>query len=401
MKYQFSDRVVMVDGATNSCIYDLRSQYAKIYGLDKAASKFVRMLTTNDDIAVCEECKPLFSYLIENSLLTQTRNNSSIEKTLYSKQISREAWIEVTEKCQLKCSYCYGSFGAKKQNTLNLEHLETVVEQLRANEFSVFRIIGGEPLLYKDIVKALIKKLSSIEDSRIELFTNGLLVTEDFLVFCRASKVKLVIGIYGANETECFNVTGSRKVLEKQKKIIDLVRASGITYRLSITRSEMNSSASREDLANIYRFPVKLLREDKVKQVGRAENNIVFVDKKAKLIRKEYFSRKFPSSFILENMHSGHSCYKNKICITPSLDIHPCIMERSIVYGNLLQKPLDEILKLGEPYISASKDTIDICKDCEYRYACFDCRVNRLPGGGFFTKPSNCGYNPHTGIWVE
>jgi radical SAM protein with 4Fe4S-binding SPASM domain len=100
-------------------------------------------------------------------------------------------------------------------------------------------------------------------------------------------------------------------------------------------------------------------------------------------------------------MNSGHSCFKNKICVTSTYDVYPCIMERSFTYGNILEKPLSEILKNGKPFMSASKDAINTCKDCEYRYACFDCRVIRESGDGFFAKPSNCGYNPHTGIWVD
>jgi SPASM domain peptide maturase of grasp-with-spasm system len=45
---------------------------------------------------------------------------------------------------------------------------------------------------------------------------------------------------------------------------------------------------------------------------------------------------------------------------------------------------------------SINKDQIAICKDCEFRYVCTDCR-------GFlddpFAKPYKCGYNPYTTTW--
>jgi SPASM domain peptide maturase of grasp-with-spasm system len=44
-----------------------------------------------------------------------------------------------------------------------------------------------------------------------------------------------------------------------------------------------------------------------------------------------------------------------------------------------------------------NKDEISICKDCEYRYVCTDCRafVNDIKSD----KPFKCDYNPYTGVW--
>ena len=171
--------------------------------------------------------------------------------------------------------------------------------------------------------------------------------------------------------------------------------------RLSITRTEKNRSATKEDLARIYNFPTELIREDQVKDVGRATNTKTPQNSQQKFIQKKTFSHKFKSSFIKQNISGGHSCYRDKICITSSLDVHPCVMERSVVYGNLRHTSLIDLLRSGSKYMKASKDFIDTCNACEYRYACFDCRVQRELPGVFFSKSSNCGYNPHTGTWVE
>lgn len=401
MKYRLNDGVVVAYGATNSCIYDLRETTAKIYTLDKKASNFLLQLTTQVNVNISDDGKLLISKLIDNSLVIQTDSDFTTRQFLNLEKNKRSVWIELTEKCQLKCIYCYGSFDSKKNNTLSIDKLDLLIAQLIENDFRIIKIIGGEPLLYKVLVQSLVEKLSIVKDVYIELYTNGLLITEEFLSFCFTHKVKLAIGIFGANETECKNVTGIDAVFLKQKNIIELVKKSGVDYRFSITRTEMNDSVSKNELANIYMFPVSLLRQDQVKNVGRAISRSHIETIETKQIKQKYFSGKFASSFIYANIVGGHSCFKNKICITATLDVYPCIMERSIVYGNILENPLSEILKVGEPYISASKDTVDTCKYCEYRYACFDCRVNRQSASRFFSKPSNCGYNPHTGIWVD
>lgn len=399
--YVFNKGISIAYGTTGSCIYDLRNPIAKIYRLDKEATELVRSITTKDNFIASENDKTFLSSLIDKSLLAETHGNLSPDENIEGAKTSLVAWIEVTENCQLSCSYCYGSFGAKKKKTLSAEDIDILIAQLKENGFTIFRLIGGEPLLHKDIVKSLILKLSSINSSKIELYTNGLLLTEEFLCFCKEYNVKLAIGIFGANDTECATITGAKNVFNKHLDIINLVRTSGVAYRLSITRTGANSSAAKEQLASIYNFPAELLRQDHVKKIGRAENNSDTPQTPSKIITKDYFSHSFPSALIKKNFAGGHSCYENKICITAALDVHPCIMERSIVYGNMLCTQLAEIIKAGTPYMRASKDSVSTCRDCEYRYACFDCRVDRVSPDDFYSKSSNCGYNPHTGIWVE
>lgn len=400
-KYGFQSGVTIAYGVTGSCIYDLRNATAKIYRLDKEATDLVRLITTKPSFTTTESCTKFVSELVANAILVEKNGNSALEGYIEGPKQSFVAWIEVTENCQLSCSYCYGSFGKKKKTTISETCIDMLVEQLKINGFTVFRLIGGEPLIYKQTVQTLVSKLSSICESKIELYTNGLLLTKEFLAFCKDNNVKLAIGIFGANEIECSTVTGAKNVWTKHYDIINLVRASGVSYRISITRTGANSSASNEQLASIYKFPVERLRQDHVKSVGRAKNNARVLQTSSKAITKEYFSRKFPSALIRKNIVGGHPCYENKLCITSALYVHPCIMERSVVYGNLLSTPLAEIVRAGTPYMSASKDSVAICRDCEYRYACFDCRVERVSPDDFYSKSSNCGYNPHTGIWVD
>lgn len=47
------------------------------------------------------------------------------------------------------------------------------------------------------------------------------------------------------------------------------------------------------------------------------------------------------------------------------------------------------------------KDDILICKSCEYRYVCTDCRAYVENPSDIFSKPLKCGYNPYTGEWQD
>ena len=48
-----------------------------------------------------------------------------------------------------------------------------------------------------------------------------------------------------------------------------------------------------------------------------------------------------------------------------------------------------------------NKDQIDICKDCELRYACSDCRAYTVDPEKLNSKPVKCGYDPYQGEWVN
>jgi hypothetical protein len=48
---------------------------------------------------------------------------------------------------------------------------------------------------------------------------------------------------------------------------------------------------------------------------------------------------------------------------------------------------------------SINKDQITVCKDCEFRYVCTDCRAYLLDAGDLYSKPSKCTYDPYTAEW--
>lgn len=47
------------------------------------------------------------------------------------------------------------------------------------------------------------------------------------------------------------------------------------------------------------------------------------------------------------------------------------------------------------------KDRIDVCRSCELRYACSDCRAYLERPEDSLSKPLKCGYDPETGIWSD
>lgn len=99
---------------------------------------------------------------------------------LFSRQIEYLR-IAVTDRCNLRCTYCMPAEGvALKHHTeiLTLEEIYRVVQAAVSLGISKIRLTGGEPLVRKGLV-SLVEKIRSLPEIKdISLTTNGILLTK-------------------------------------------------------------------------------------------------------------------------------------------------------------------------------------------------------------------------------
>ena len=137
---------------------------------------------------------------------------------------------------------------------------------------------------------------------------------------------------------------------------------------------------------------------------------ITYVEDKIKdkkncgVISSNYFNSNL-ETFTLSNNHN--SCLYKKISIDSEGNIRNCpSMPQS--FGNIRDITLEEALNHTDfkKYWNLTKDNIEVCKDCEFRYICTDCRaytemIHENSHGLDTSKPLKCGYNPYSGQWEE
>jgi SPASM domain peptide maturase of grasp-with-spasm system len=72
-------------------------------------------------------------------------------------------------------------------------------------------------------------------------------------------------------------------------------------------------------------------------------------------------------------------------------------------FGSIKDILLEEALNKAnfKKYWNITKDQIDVCKDCEFRHICTDCRAYTEEPDNINSKPLKCGYNPYTNKWSE
>lgn len=97
-----------------------------------------------------------------------------------------------------------------------------------------------------------------------------------------------------------------------------------------------------------------------------------------------------------------NSCLNRKISIDTNGNIKNCpSMPQS--FGNIRDTTLEEALNHPDfkIYWNITKDDIKVCKDCEFRYICTDCRAYLETPKDIYSKPLKCGYDPYTNKWKE
>ncbi len=102
-----------------------------------------------------------------------------------------------------------------------------------------------------------------------------------------------------------------------------------------------------------------------------------------------------------------NNCLKDKLYISSEGIIKNCpSIHKS--WGNINNMTLKEVFSVTDfnKYRNINKDSIEVCRDCEYRYICIDCRAfterTHIDAEDFdSSKPLKCGYDPYTGEWEE
>jgi SPASM domain peptide maturase of grasp-with-spasm system len=113
---------------------------------------------------------------------------------------------------------------------------------------------------------------------------------------------------------------------------------------------------------------------------------------------KPYYFRVNTSLFT--ESHHYNTCLNCKLHIDANGNIKNCpAMQQS--FGNIKTTTLKEVISKQEfkQLWNITKDKIDVCKDCEFRYMCTDCRCFIKDTGNIYSQPAKCTYNPYICKW--
>ena len=280
----------------------------------------------------------------------------------------KKIYVEITNSCNLKCSFCPEN--KREKLFMRLNEFENIIKQIKDYTNLIALHVKGEPLLHPDLEKIL--KICEENDILVNITTNATLLEKnvDMLIASKAVR-QLNLSLHSINKNEntdiynfeqyiqsVFNAT--RKIL-KESKII-------ISYRL------WNLENIEENGEN-YRILKELENEFKI-------NDLVNVAKKesfVKLAENAFLNQDL--EFVWPSMDSNvisecGTCWglRNQVAILVNGDVVPCCLDENgeINLGNIYKSTFEEILdnNLTKKLIKGfeeNKIIHNLCKRCGFR----------------------------------
>lgn len=377
------NNVFIVAGAKRYCIYDLNTK--KLYSLDSEDFRQIsRILEGDQDIS-----EEVLNYLLKSGLVV---DNKDLIPPLSPTTVNCTdfAWIEITQNCNLICRHCYEeSSRAQKMPEMSFSDFQHVVNELQSVGVNRIQLVGGEPLLHSHI-EQLIEYVRG-KFSFIEVYTNGTLLNDRFLDFAKDNGVALAFSVYSEDASLHDSVTRTEGSFKQTYSHIKQAVSKGIQVRVSSVEMDGLPCFQFSDLEVPHKTDLPRL-------TGRADLSLYNRDMlRRKLITKSTFTAPIdPEAFF--NNQTVHNCFGDHLYIDYRLNVFPCAMERRYCYGTLESAGLSEIL--GNSLANLTKDRIKGCCNCEFRYACYDCRAD-ANNAELYDKPWYCTYDQENGIWLD
>ncbi|XP_020290407.1 molybdenum cofactor biosynthesis protein 1 isoform X2 [Pseudomyrmex gracilis] len=202
--------------------------------------------------------------------------------------------ISVTERCNLRCTYCMPAEGVKltkKENILRTDEIIQIADLFVKEGVRKIRLTGGEPTVRKDIVDIVerLKQLRELE--QVAITTNGLTLTRQLPALQRAGLDALNISLDTLKE-ERFEVFTRRKGWARVMASIDLAVQLG--YNPVKVNCVVMRGRNDDEIIDFVDFtrdrPIDVRFIEYMPFQGNEwkENKMVSFDEMKKLIRKKY-----------------------------------------------------------------------------------------------------------------
>ncbi len=138
--------------------------------------------------------------------------------------------ISVTDRCNLRCTYCMPEEGIRLLDHADILSFEEITEFTRmavGNGITKVRLTGGEPLVRKNIVElvAMLAAIDGLED--LSMTTNGILLSEHAVDLKKAGLNRINISLDTVNPDKFCQITRNGE-LTKVLEGIEAARNAGL-----------------------------------------------------------------------------------------------------------------------------------------------------------------------------
>lgn len=326
----------------------------------------------------------------------QSINIKGDGKTFFPNAVS----ILLTNKCNLKCEYCYGDYSPSKNEFLAINKVPELFDILEKNGITAIELTGGEPLLHPHFNEIL--KLACNKKWHINILSNGVLFDDEVYQTISDNKDRIYsqISIDGSNESINEKVRQVKKSFSKTLNSIIQLLNMDCKVKVVIVLTPNNKDDLRNSCELMRNIRVKNFSISIADSIGRgaalnnpdgsAFNNMhnKHYNELAEMVTKinEEYSDiifgvdKFKKNFT-GDLHKLGNCGAGWriVTIMPNGDIKGCQLLPIEVarLGNIFTDNFIEIFNGKEIncfYQSFMKtENEELCQGCEYINYCAKC----------------------------
>lgn len=308
-------------------------------------------------------------------------------------------WLEVISRCNLRCIHCYAEAPAHRSQEPDTVTLFSRLDQAADLGCRNVQLTGGECALRKDL-KELLSHARHKKYEMVEVFTNATLLDESLIRFLSENKIHVAVSLYSYKPDSHDKITGVPGSYSKTLQNLKLLLAYGVQVRGAIIAMKHNEKEVKPTEYFLRELGVAAGPADPVRPCGRGSGMKNWPEEYGLSIMRTKPDF-VPDRRLFESSYHWNSCWLGKAAITAEGDVLPCVFERELVAGNLSEHSLDWIVHNGlRPFWELTRDKVSVCRDCEYRHICRDCRPWAYGyTGDLYAKTPTCTYDPYTGEW--
>jgi radical SAM protein with 4Fe4S-binding SPASM domain len=313
----------------------------------------------------------------------------------------RGAFLELTVACNFRCRHCYAEAGSPStEGEYSTREWIEVCDMLRAEGVEGVTLTGGEPLHRKDF-STILKHAAKVFPAGATVLTNAALIDEPICDVLKECRTRISISFYSHDAARADRMTGVKGSWKQVVAALELLLKRQVTFSVNVVLSP----ETRPDLPDIRSFLISLgvdrgeIMANPVLPAGRG----CAAKADVRILQADFPHRPFQSmAFDASGRLECPTCWREQLTVTPTGCLLFCNMLRDLPIGELKTAGLSEIVasERCQSMWGITLDDISECRECELRFACYDCRAAAfLLTGDLYRRNPLCLYDPIKGEW--
>lgn len=293
--------------------------------------------------------------------------------------------IEFSTRCNFVCPYCYSQKHLIGDKEITQDEIKDAIIQAKNLGAKKIIILGGEPLLYPDILN-VINFINGL-DMKIEMFTNGSKLTGDIARKLFSCGVNIVLKLNSFKEETQDLLTGTNGSFWLMKDALDNLKQAGYPSKdryLAVSTVICNHNVDELPEMWVWLRDQNIIPYfEMITPQGRFNKNkwlAVDSGRVHKLFQQiaDIDSSQYGYQWDPQPPLVGNKCFRHQYsCFINSLgEVLPCV-GITVSLGNIREKGLSEILNNSEIIEDLKNHKQMIkgpCRECHKLDECYGCR---------------------------